>query len=284
MIMFRNSVIRVWPKFAFIILLSFSVAPAFAATVDTIDVYSKAMQKNIRCVVIVPESYKNFANNYPVVYLLHGYSGDYANWINKVPELKVYADHFQLMIVCPDGDYSSWYFDSPVNESSKYETYISSEVPAFIDANYHTMADRKFRAISGLSMGGHGALSLAWKHPDLFGAAGSMSGALDLMPFKSKYHLIKILGDTLHNDLYQELSVINLLLKKPNPLPSLIFDCGTNDPFIASNRQLHRELLDAEIPHDYIERGGGHSWDYWRNSIPFQLMFFHLYFKENFKR
>lgn len=62
---------------------------------------------------------------------------------------------------------------------------------------------------------------------------------------------------------------------------ALIIDCGVNDPFIEPNRRLHQELLHLKIPHDYIERDGGHSWVYWRKSIGFQLLFFHQYFSAN---
>lgn len=250
-----------------------------AASVDTVVIYSNAMHKNIRCVVITPESYKNPANAYPVVYLLHGYSGNYSNWILKVPVIKQYADEFQLMIVCPDGDYSSWYVDSPADSTMKYETYISAEVPHYIDSAYHTIARREARAITGLSMGGHGGLSLGWKHADLFGAAGSMSGVFDLTPWRNKYDISRIFGDSTVNatPLYKS-SVVNIVKEYPFRLSAVIFDCGIHDPFIENNRQLHKELLQLNIPHDYIERDGTHNWDYWTKAIGYQLLFFHRFF------
>ena len=77
--------------FSFLILITLCKA----ASVDTITIYSNAMHKNIKCVVIKPDSYKNKKNSYPVVYLLHGYSGWYSNWIIRVPQLKDYANAFQ---------------------------------------------------------------------------------------------------------------------------------------------------------------------------------------------
>jgi S-formylglutathione hydrolase FrmB len=67
---------------------------------------------------------------------LHGHSGNYSDWISKVPQVKNYADEFDEMIVCPDGHVNSWYFDSEVDTTIKYETYISSEVPHYIDSAY----------------------------------------------------------------------------------------------------------------------------------------------------
>jgi S-formylglutathione hydrolase FrmB len=256
----------------------FMQAFVYAASVDTVTIFSRAMHISKKCVVILPDSYQNQNNSFPVLYLLHGYSGDYANWIQKVPEIKNYADQFQMIIVCPDGDYNSWYVDSPVDTTRKYDTYIAIEVPNFIDSAYSTLADRKYRAISGLSMGGHGALSLAWKHPEIFGAAGSMSGVQNLVPWKTKYELANILGDSNTDSIFSAYSVVNLVRKLPANIPALIVDCGVDDPFIETNRQLHRELLQLKVPHDYIERNGSHTWEYWKNSIGYHSMFFHKFF------
>jgi S-formylglutathione hydrolase FrmB len=269
-------------KYQKIIFLLFAVlfyAAAEAASVDTVNIYSAAMHTSSKCVVILPDSYEKNMNRFPVVYLLHGYSGSYSDWIKKVPQIRNYVDEFQLIIVCPDAHYNSWYFDSPVDSSIRYETYISAEVPHYIDSAYHTVAARTSRAIAGLSMGGQGALSLAWKHPDTFGAAGSMSGVQDLVPWKNRYELTKVLGDTLNNDRFYKNSMVNMVQKIPLQIPAIIFDCGVSDPFIETNRQLHAELLMLKIPHDYTERNGAHSWEYWSNSVSYQLMFFHKFFE-----
>jgi S-formylglutathione hydrolase FrmB len=136
------------------------------------------MQRSIKTVVIRPSSYGNNTKRFPVVYLLHGAFGRYSNWILKVPHIQELADEYQMMIVCPDGGYTSWYFDSPVDSSFRFETFVGMEVPAYIDANYRTIADRKGRAITGLSMGGHGGIFLGFRHADLYSACGSTSGAL----------------------------------------------------------------------------------------------------------
>lgn len=256
---------------------------SFAASVDTVNIYSKAMQKSIKCVVITPESYRNEVNRFPVVYLLHGYGGSYSNWIQRVPDIKNYADEFQMIIICPDGAKDSWYIDSPEDNTSKYETYVAQEIPSFIDSAYRTIAERSSRAITGLSMGGHGGLLLAWRHDAFFGAAGSMSGAVDLVSLASKYGLMKVLGDTTSNEKFYKYSVLNVVKEKINNLPVVVFDCGINDPFIEANRTLNQELLSLKIPHTYIEREGTHNWDYWRNAIGYQLMFFHKYFRANLK-
>ena len=250
---------------------------ACASHVDTVVIHSQAMNKDLKAIVIRPETDKPL----PVVYLLHGYSGDYSNWIKKVGALKKYADEFQLMIVCPDGHYSSWYLDSPIDPSMRYETYIAKEVPAYIDAHYATVKSRKGRAITGLSMGGHGGLFLGFRHADIFGACGSMSGGVDLNASRSKYDIMKRIGDTItHAANWRNYSVINVIDNYPKDSLAIIIDCGTEDFFFPINQALHAKMLRLKIPHDYTERPGKHDWVYWANAVKYQLLFFSNYFYE----
>ena len=259
-----------------LVLFAGTCAQAQLAVVDTISVESRSMNKAISCVVIRPQGIEKM----PVLYLLHGYSGNFSNWISKVPELKEWAQKYRIIIVCPDGDYASWYFDSPVDPRSKYETFISMEVPAAVDRLYPTLADRKHRAITGLSMGGHGALFLAFRHAGVFGAAGSMSGGLDLNSIKGKYDISRKLGDTIRMAKnYSELSIINVIDKKPAETLAITFDCGITDGFYQMNKAVHEKMLKLNIAHDYTERPGGHTWEYWENSLKYQLVFFDNFFR-----
>jgi S-formylglutathione hydrolase FrmB len=261
------------------ILLTACCTVVYAGTVDTVIINSSSMQKNIKCVVIKPNSYKKKKNNFPVVYLLHGYSGNYSDWVRRVPTLIQYADDLQMLIVCPDGGYSSWYFDSPVDSTMRYETHVSSEVVAYIDANYRTIPNRQHRAITGLSMGGHGGLFLGWRHSTVYGACGSMSGGVDINASRLKFDISKRIGDTLtHAGNWKKYTVLNIIEKRPADSLAIIFDCGTGDFYYEPNKQLHLKMLQLRIPHDYIERPGAHNWLYWENSIQFQLLYFHRYF------
>jgi S-formylglutathione hydrolase FrmB len=196
-----------------------------------------------------------------------------------VPELKEYADQYQMMIVCPDGGNSSWYFDSPVDSTMKYETYIGKEVPGYIDEHYKTIKDRKARAITGLSMGGHGGLFLGFRHADYFGACGSMSGGVDLNFSRNKFDVVKRIGDTInYASNWKNYSVINVVENYPKDSLAIIFDCGTEDFFYNNNHALHEKMVRLKIPHEYIERPGKHDWAYWRNAVEYQLLFFSNYF------
>lgn len=250
-----------------------------AGTVDTVSIYSNSMHKYMKAVVIKPDSYKKKKNSFPVVYLLHGYDGWYSNWIIRVPELVSYSDQYQTLIVCPDGAKSSWYFDSPIDTAYRYETYTATEVVDFIDKNYRSIADKNHRAITGLSMGGHGALFLALRHSSIFGAAGSMSGVVDLGECKNRYDIIARIGDSvLQAKNWHDLTVMNLIENYTNTDVKIIFDCGVNDLFIEGNRRLHQKMLQLKIPHQYTERPGVHGWQYWSSAIPFQLLFFQRFF------
>lgn len=259
----------------FLILLTTSGLATYAAGVDTVEVYSKAMKKTARCVVITPEGTAP-ENGWPVVYLLHGYSGNYRNWIQLVPAIVQYASDFRLMIVCPDGDYSSWYVDSPVDSSMRYATYIAKEVPDYIDSHYPTRRDAGGRAITGLSMGGFGGLYLGLTFRNRFGACGSMSGGVDLNCCRTRFDVSKRIGDTLsHAANWEQYSIHSIVATlEPEEVPAMIIDCGTSDFFYDINAALHRHLLSLKIPHDYIERPGQHNWAYWGNAVQYQLLFF----------
>ena len=249
-----------------------------AAIVDTIQVYSQSMQKNIRAVIVTPDNYTS-AKELPVVYLLHGYSGNHLDWITKAKGFEKAADQYNLIIVCPDGGYGSWYWNSPVDPKSQYETFVSDELVKAIDAKYKTIKDRTGRAITGLSMGGHGALYLAIRHQDVFGAAGSMSGGVDIRPFPNNWDMAKQLGTYGEQpERWEKNTVINMLnLLTPNSL-AIIIDCGTDDFFFKVNENLHQQLLYRNIPHDFISRPGAHTWPYWTNAVKYQLLFMRNYF------
>lgn len=267
-------------KIIFSLFIFFTCSYVFAATVDTVIIYSTAMNKAIKCVIVKPDSYKKKNKYFPVVYLLHGYDDYYDSWIKLVPDTKNYADQMNMIFVCPDGGYNSWYFDSPIDSSYKYETYISKEVVKYIDANYRTIANPSHRAITGVSMGGHGSLYLALRNPDIFGAVGSMSGVVDLVPFAADWEISKLIGDTIsYKSNWQNMSFSDMIEHYPTQSLSIIIDCGTNDLFFKINRRLHEKMLRLKIPHDYIERPGKHNWAYWNDAMEYQLIFFRNYFK-----
>lgn len=273
-------------------LLFATIFSARAAKVDSLDVYSAAMNKTYKAAVVLPDSYSKSKTNYPVMYLLHGAYGHFRDWLKSTPNKMLVhnlADQYNIIIVMPEGETFSFYLDSPVNKGSQFETHITQEVIQKIDKTYRTVANKNGRVITGLSMGGHGALYLSTRHPELFAAAGSMSGAVDMggirnrdTPEKINKLMEPVFGpEGASQEVYDSHAVIGMLDKiKANNL-DLLIDCGVDDFLIEPNRELHRRMVYAKIAHDYIERPGAHTWEYWENALPYHVLFFDKIFKKN---
>ncbi|MGI6572167.1 MAG: alpha/beta hydrolase [Fermentimonas sp.] len=260
------------------VLLCAFFTSALSATVDTVNVFSDKMNQHVKVVVIKPDAY-NGEIAYPVLYLLHGYSDKYDGWVSRVPRVKELVDQYGMMIVCPDGAYGSWYWDSPTDPSFQYETFVARELVTWIDQTYSTVVSREGRAITGLSMGGHGGLYLGFRNQDVFGACGSMSGGVDIRPFPNNWDMAKRLGKQSENpERWNEHTVMGQLHRLTPGTLKIIIDCGTGDFFYEVNECLHKELLYRNIPHDYISRPGVHNWEYWSNAIRYQALFFHDFF------
>lgn len=263
-------------RFGLLALALLWAGAAHAGRLDTVQVYSAAMQRSLPVVVAVPDA----PGPHPAVYLLHGYGGGAFDWARRA-DLAALADRYGVVIVCPDGGAESWYLDSPRDPRSRFATFVGVEVPAFVEQAYEVHRTRAGRAITGLSMGGHGALMLALRHPDRYVAAASMSGGLDLRHDPSRWNLARHLGAyAQHPEAWGEHSVSVLAARAdPSGLPALLIDCGVDDFFLDENRLVHRILLQRGIPHDYVERPGGHTWAYWTRVLPYHLAFFREQFE-----
>lgn len=262
-----------------LVLLIFLSRSDQAAVIDTTAFQSNAMHKSIPCVIVTPDIRPDSSERFAVIYLLHGYSGNHLTWISISPSLAQWADEFRVMFVCPDGGYRSWYLDSPIDSSMRYETAIASELVHWVDTHYRTIPDRSARAITGLSMGGHGGLFLGIRHTDVFGAAGSTSGGVDIRPFTSNWDLKLILGNPAkYSANWEEYTVMNVIDQLHSGELDIIVDCGTEDFFLDVNRSLHKKLDEHQIQHTYLESPGRHNGAYWAKSIRPQLDFFVNYF------
>lgn len=234
--------------------------------------------------VVVPENYERDNSLFPVVYLLHGWSGDYKAWYQKDgKDLERLSNLYDVIIVMPDGGFAGWYVNSPFKKNSNYESVIAEDLVEAIDQSFNTFKMPIKRAISGLSMGGFGAFYLAFKHPDVFGTAGAMSGGLELVeageadPVAGRHFDIDSMLSS-DSQKWTDYDVDKLLDKVKISKQPIIFDCGVNDIFIKINRNFHTKMLEMQIPHDYTERPGVHDWNYWDNSIDYQMLFFSKYF------
>ena len=186
------------------------------------------MNKDVKVVYVLPDKAIG-KQACPVVYLLHGYGGNARSWMQLKPELPQMADEkghivrtAEQLVLGQSGEITAY----------RCRTFVTSELVKYTDGNYATIPDRKARAISGLSMGGHGALWSAIRHKDVFGAAGSMSGGVDIRPFPQSWEMSKQLGEFAANKAsWDAHTVVNQLDKIVNGDLALIIDCGEADFF-----------------------------------------------------
>lgn len=266
-------------KMPFLFFLFLFVCISVHASVDTVKFYSNSLKREVKFVIIQPKNKLKVL--IPSVYLLHGYGGNYKQWLRDAPNLQLKAEELNMILICPDGA-NSWYFDSKLDSSIRYESFLIKDLIPYVDAHYQTLADKKHRAITGLSMGGHGAWYLALRNQHIFGLAGSIAGGVDFRPFPNNWELKKALGEySANKEVWDKNTVIEMVDSLKNGSVKLIFDCGVGDFFYKVNKNLHEKLLTLKIDHDYIERPGEHNSAYWSNSIDYQLLFFKKYFDAN---
>jgi S-formylglutathione hydrolase FrmB len=238
--------------------------------VDTVKFQSKLVNATLPYNVILPPDYDAAKTaRYPVLYLLHGLTGHYTDWVGRT-NIADYAVQYRIIVVTPEGN-DSWYIEN-------YETYILQELIPDVQQRYRTIEARDGRAIAGLSMGGYGAIKFGLKSPQTFAFAASMSGAFGMTRFTDEQvpaswrESLKLFGPAgsqtrKANDLFQLIG--NVPASQIPSLPYFYFDCGTEDsPLIFPyNRQLADMMVDRKIPHEYRELPGDHSWAYWDRQV-----------------
>jgi diacylglycerol O-acyltransferase / trehalose O-mycolyltransferase len=243
-----------------------------------------ALRGDTRVCVLLPAGYdRHPRRRYPVLYLLHGRSGDYRDWTRHGAAAAITA-RSPLIVVMPDGgrmgSYTDWYrAGKPV--PPEWETYHIQQLIPWVDRRFRTTGGRRGRAIAGLSMGGFGALSYAGRHPGLFTAVASFSGALEVGSAAAwgaradnaarwRAHLPIDLAPELRSLALVELRTGN---GTPGPLdhPGLrphCEACRLERLLHSMNVRLHYRLHRLGIRHVWEDYGPGtHSWPYWRRDL-----------------
>ncbi len=281
-----------------------ATAKAQALPVKTMELKSDSIGRTTKYNIVLPAKYEQSTDRFPVLYLLHGLTGNYTNWANMgVPQ---YARSHDLIVVMVDGG-NSWYVNwakSAEGQKNNWEDAIIKDVVGHVDANFRTIAKREGRAINGLSMGGYGGLMLGLKHPDMFCAIGSHSGAIayakqageriksgntagkkgkkepstvadakiGIEGFSSqaerspKGQMFASYEDCAANDPFQ------LVLKvERTKLPHIYLDCGTEDPLYKDNVALAKILQENKIAHTFAQSPGAHNGAYWTREVGFSM-------------
>lgn len=257
--------------------------------------------KVINYAIYLPESYYISDRNYPILYLLHGFTGNHCDWVEK-GQVKFIADDLiaqgkadEMIIVMPDAG-NSWYINY-FDGSNNYETMFFEELIPYMESTYRISKGREQRAIAGLSMGGFGTLIYALRHPDIFVLAFAMSPAvwsseeIDQMPSQDyKRYFGTMFGpmkDSLRQStaaLWEKYDILNLVNhfpeKEKNKL-NLYVTCGDDDFLYEGNANLWMALRKNKIKMEFRVLNGSHSWGYWRDALrealPVVSGYFHRY-------
>lgn len=255
-------------------------------------VRSAILGKEVRYTVYLPADYASSERSYPVVYLLHGYTDDNTGWlqfgeINRLADKAIAEGTIPpMIIVMPNGD-SSWYINS-YDGKEKYENFFTLEFMPAIEKTYRIKAEKKYRGVAGLSMGGYGTLIYTLKHPELFAAGAALSAAViddasfETMPEANWERTFgQLFGrglkgrNRLNASFYANSPLKIVADKSADELRQVRYwiDCGDDDHLSKGNCLLHIALMDKEVPHEFRVRDGAHTWTYWRTGIVDALQF-----------
>jgi S-formylglutathione hydrolase FrmB len=240
-----------------------------------VTVKSRALGCRADLTLFVPKQ-STTMRNIPLVILLHGVYGSHWAWALKggahrtTRRLIDSGDIPPMVLAMPSdglwGD-GSGYLPHP---DADFERWIVAEVPAAARAAVPALSESSPLFINGLSMGGFGALRLAAKYPEKFRGAGGHSS----MTHFDQFSLFVEEPLERFGCRPEDRSVLVTMRRNRGRLPSLRFDCGTEDQLIEYNRDLSRELKEAGISHIYEEFPGAHSWAYWEMHLAEMLRFF----------
>jgi len=267
-------------------LLSINCIFAQSKVFDNLTMNSEILNMDRNYAIYLPPDYETSSRSYPVLYLLHGLGDDQTGWI-QFGEVKKIADNAiingeatPMVIVMPDANTGEvGYFNIP-SKNWMYEDFFFNELMPHVESKYRIKSDKRFRAISGLSMGGGGTLTYALHRPDLFSAAAPLSSATGSTDVEESLKRIRRYGFEFTRDEMQSLLKDNhpLELIKDIPLNKLnsvrwYIDCGDDDYLFEDNSLLHIAFSKRGINHEYRVRDGAHTWTYWRESLPTVLEF-----------
>jgi putative tributyrin esterase len=256
---------------------------------ECLAVRSRILGRAVPYCVLLPPSYAaQTSRRYPVAYYLHGLGDNEQMFLNsggwnRIEDLWERHELGEFLIVTPAGGRS--FFINSRDGRERYEDFFLKEFIPFIETHYRIRRGRAFRAIGGISMGGYGALHIAFSHPELFVAVSVHSAALiEKLPSMPAADApqpapLGILGDAFGRPLDRTFWNRNnpITLARTVNLSGLkiYFDCGSEDDygFNAGAEALHRVLLARHIPHEFHLYPGGHNWAYFAEHLPASLEF-----------
>jgi len=272
--------------------ISYVVLAQESQVIDSLTFKSNILKKEKAFALYLPKGYESSQRKYPVLYLLHGGTGNQNDWIQK-GELQRIADKAieegkaaPMIIVMPDAEMS--YYMNNASGKYQFEYFFMQELIPYIEKKYRCRTEKRYRAISGLSMGGYGSLLYAIHHPELFSACAAMSPGIRtdeqivemphkeyLRRFRSAMGELKE-GEPRITEFWNQNSIL-FLVKQMNEeqkkMVRIYIDIGDDDFLYKANSLLHVSMRDLNIPHEFRVRNGSHDWEYWRSGLPDVLAF-----------
>ncbi len=250
---------------------------------------SKLLDTTLNVGIYLPPGYDESGERYPVLYFLHGLWGSAGKWAErgtpaKLDQLIEARTVPPMIVVCPDGQ-NSMYVNA-LESKAPWGDFLATELVETIDAKFRTLAARESRGINGDSMGGYGALNVAFKHPDVFGSVSAHSAAIYPVDPASLPERIKqfapqwkpIYGWPIDVDHWKQWNPLELAATLPVESLTqldLYFDCGDSDRygFNKTNEELHQILEKRKVSHQWFLRSGGHGKDYFSEYVHESLAF-----------
>ena len=215
--------------------------------------------------IFLPDGWESMTD-LPLLTLLHGVYGSHWAWAfkggaHRTAQEMIQSEEIQPLAIAMPSD-GLWCEGSGYlpHQTADYEAWITQDVPAAVMENFPAVTLNSKQCISGLSMGGYGALRLGSKYAEQYSAISAHSSLTDF-PQLAKFVDEELAAYPLKDS--AGLSALYWLKQHSDKLPPLRFDCGVNDLLIEENRTLHRQLEEAGIEHQYEEFPGEHGWDYW---------------------
>ena len=261
---------------------------------DNLLLKSKILNMDRKYAIYLPPGYETSQRSYPVLYLLHGGGDDQTGWV-QFGEVQLITDKAiaegtatPMIIVMPDANTGRRGYSNNADNTWRYEDFFFQEFMPFIEKTYRIKTEKRYRAVSGLSMGGDGTFTYALHHPELFSSACPLSagtGPLTLEDARTRLTKdIPGISDQNITAFYNRQSVLNLVNNMPDTLKKSVrwyIDCGDDDFLYEGNSLVHIAMRKKEIPHEFRTRDGAHNWTYWRAALPVVLEFvsqaFHQY-------
>lgn len=276
------------------LLMAIGAVAQSGKVMDNLSLKSKVLNMDRKYAIYLPPDYETSQRSYPVLYLLHGSGDDQTGWVQFGEVLRITDEAIRdgiatpMIIIMPDAHTGQRGYNNDIQGKWRYEDFFFTELMPHVEKTYRIKGEKRYRAVAGLSMGGYGSFLYALHRPELFSAAAPLSAWLGPLTEEDARQWTRAdelkVADTTFKRFFREQTVLELVKALPDSAKKAVrwyIDCGDDDFLYEGNSLVHIALKKGEVPHEFRVRDGGHTWTYWRESLPEVLRFvsmgFHQY-------